>query len=113
MEKDAKDQGKILIVTTEMGQLVTESCEDLKLEFVQLEKDIKINLLERQKDFRKVLDLLKIYSQRITTLGVADTEKLKLKDAQSKSFTNVDLVEELELVEQILDTVKNSAGVDR
>ncbi|CAH4038837.1 unnamed protein product [Pieris brassicae] len=54
LKLDCRAQGKCLMGATEMGQLAMEYLDDRKFEFSKLEKEIKVNMKERQRTLKLV-----------------------------------------------------------
>ncbi|XP_045784996.1 uncharacterized protein LOC123880742 isoform X1 [Maniola jurtina] len=54
LKLDCRAQGKCLMGATEMGQLAMEYLDDRKFEFNKLEKEIKLNMKERERTLKLV-----------------------------------------------------------
>ncbi|KAG6452191.1 hypothetical protein O3G_MSEX007493 [Manduca sexta] len=52
LKLDCRAQGKCLMGATEMGQLAMEYLDDRKFEFSKLEKEIKVNMKERERTLK-------------------------------------------------------------
>lgn len=54
LKLDCRAQGKCLMGATEMGQLAMEYLDDRKFEYNKLEKQIKMNMKERDRTLKLV-----------------------------------------------------------
>lgn len=52
--EDQKIQCKVLIKATEMGQLVTENLDDTRMRYKNLERDVCVNMKERERTLNMV-----------------------------------------------------------
>ncbi|XP_034839351.1 probable DNA double-strand break repair Rad50 ATPase isoform X1 [Maniola hyperantus] len=106
LKLDCRAQGKCLMGATEMGQLAMEYLDDRKFEFNKLEKEIKLNMKERERTLklvrREVAFLTDSFPNLIRKEEATNLDDLyEDEDAASQHSVHFELEEVMEICKRL------------
>ncbi|XP_012261634.2 myosin-9-like isoform X1 [Athalia rosae] len=106
--EDRKSQCKVLIKVTEMGQLATENLDDTRTRYKNLERDVRVNMKERERTLNivrfQVDDLWAYLQSLVRTESEMNLNELTDNEANSEN----DLQREIKDLEKVFENIKES-----